>query len=73
MILGNEVKLVHFAQEFVEWNARYRAKFGFVFLICASRRGTPAILAELKVRFVLLFCAGCVPMYVLMLYLLFSL
>ncbi|KAJ6845571.1 uncharacterized protein M6B38_287675 [Iris pallida] len=35
-------------QELVEWNARYKEKFGFVFLICASGRGTPDILAELK-------------------------
>nr|XP_010919885.1 uric acid degradation bifunctional protein TTL isoform X3 [Elaeis guineensis] len=38
-------------QELVEWNARYRAKFGFVFLICASGRGTLEILAELKKRY----------------------
>lgn len=38
-------------QELVEWNARYREKFGFVFLICASGRGTPEILAELKKRY----------------------
>ncbi|XP_008796303.2 uric acid degradation bifunctional protein TTL-like isoform X2 [Phoenix dactylifera] len=37
--------------ELVEWNARYREKFGFVFLICASGRGTPEILAELKKRY----------------------
>nr|XP_018682251.1 PREDICTED: uric acid degradation bifunctional protein TTL-like isoform X1 [Musa acuminata subsp. malaccensis] len=36
-------------QELVEWNFRYREKFGFVFLICASGRGTTEILAELKV------------------------
>lgn len=35
------------------WNARYREKFGFVFVTCASGRGTPEILGELKVRFVL--------------------
>lgn len=38
-------------QELVEWNARYKEKFGFVFLICASGRGTPEILAELKKRY----------------------
>ncbi|XP_072983750.1 uric acid degradation bifunctional protein TTL isoform X1 [Typha latifolia] len=38
-------------QELVEWNARYREKFGFVFLICASGRSTPEILAELKRRY----------------------
>ncbi|KAJ6835045.1 putative uric acid degradation bifunctional protein TTL isoform X3 [Iris pallida] len=38
-------------QELVEWNARYKEKFGFVFLICASGRGTPDILAELKKRY----------------------
>ncbi|KAL5724346.1 hypothetical protein ACHQM5_007618 [Ranunculus cassubicifolius] len=38
-------------QELYEWNARYRQKFGFVFLICASGRTTPEILAELKRRY----------------------
>ncbi|XP_059312072.1 uric acid degradation bifunctional protein TTL isoform X1 [Lycium ferocissimum] len=38
-------------QELFEWNARYREKFGFVFLICASGRSTPEILAELKIRY----------------------
>ncbi len=36
-------------QELSEWNARYRQKFGFVFLICASGRSSAEILAELKV------------------------
>lgn len=36
-------------QELSEWNARYRQKFGFVFLICASGRSSDEILAELKV------------------------
>jgi 5-hydroxyisourate hydrolase/2-oxo-4-hydroxy-4-carboxy-5-ureidoimidazoline decarboxylase len=36
-------------QELSEWNARYRQKFGFVFLICASGRSSGEILAELKV------------------------
>ncbi|KAL2319344.1 hypothetical protein Fmac_028313 [Flemingia macrophylla] len=38
-------------QELFEWNARYREKFGFVFLICASGRSTDEILAELKRRY----------------------
>ncbi|CAM8904622.1 unnamed protein product [Rhodiola kirilowii] len=38
-------------QELVEWNAKYRLKFGHVFLICASGRSSPEILAELKKRF----------------------
>ncbi|XP_027335119.1 uric acid degradation bifunctional protein TTL isoform X2 [Abrus precatorius] len=38
-------------QEMSEWNARYREKFGFVFLICASGRTTDEILAELKRRY----------------------
>ncbi|KAF7824274.1 uric acid degradation bifunctional protein TTL isoform X1 [Senna tora] len=38
-------------QELSEWNARYRQKFGFVFLICASGRSTEEILAELKRRY----------------------
>lgn len=37
-------------QELSEWNARYREKFGFVFLICASGRTSDEILAELKVK-----------------------
>ncbi|RWW82004.1 hypothetical protein BHE74_00009558 [Ensete ventricosum] len=37
--------------ELMEWNSRYREKFGFVFIICASGRGTPEILAELKKRY----------------------
>ncbi|KAG6473957.1 hypothetical protein ZIOFF_067877 [Zingiber officinale] len=37
-------------QELVDWNIRYQEKFGFVFLICASRRGTLEILVELKVN-----------------------
>lgn len=42
-------------QELSEWNARYREKFGFVFLICASGRTSDEILAELKVNFKLKF------------------
>ncbi|GER57365.1 5-hydroxyisourate hydrolase [Striga asiatica] len=38
-------------RELYEWNARYRSKFGFVFLIFASGRSTPEILAELKRRY----------------------
>ncbi|XP_020207486.1 uric acid degradation bifunctional protein TTL isoform X1 [Cajanus cajan] len=38
-------------QELFEWNARYREKFGFVFLICASGRSTDEILSELKRRY----------------------
>ncbi|KAJ0968122.1 hypothetical protein J5N97_025039 [Dioscorea zingiberensis] len=38
-------------QELIEWNARYKEKFGFVFLICASGRSTPEILSELKKRY----------------------
>ncbi|KAG5054648.1 hypothetical protein JHK85_007158 [Glycine max] len=38
-------------QELSEWNARYREKFGFVFLICAAGRSTDEILAELKRRY----------------------
>ncbi|KAK3151809.1 hypothetical protein QOZ80_3AG0250850 [Eleusine coracana subsp. coracana] len=40
------------AQELAEWNAQYREKFGFVFMICASGRTTPEVLAELKRRYV---------------------
>lgn len=39
-------------QELFEWNALYKEKFGFLFLICASGRSSPEILAELKRRFV---------------------
>ncbi|RLN42904.1 uric acid degradation bifunctional protein TTL isoform X1 [Panicum miliaceum] len=39
------------AQELAEWNARYREKFGFVFMICASGRTAPEVLAELKRRY----------------------
>ncbi|XP_021853848.1 uric acid degradation bifunctional protein TTL isoform X2 [Spinacia oleracea] len=38
-------------QELAEWNAQYKLKFGFVFLICASGRSTAEILAELKRRY----------------------
>uniref|UniRef100_A0A2N9IMQ3 Uncharacterized protein n=1 Tax=Fagus sylvatica TaxID=28930 RepID=A0A2N9IMQ3_FAGSY len=38
-------------QELSEWNARYREKFGFIFIICASGRSTDEILAELKNRY----------------------
>lgn len=38
-------------QELTEWNARYKEKFGFVFLICASGRSTAEILDELKRRY----------------------
>ncbi|CAN6289238.1 unnamed protein product [Urochloa humidicola] len=40
------------AQELAEWNAKYREKFGFVFMICASGRTAPEVLAELKRRYV---------------------
>ncbi|KAJ4727357.1 Uric acid degradation bifunctional protein TTL [Melia azedarach] len=39
------------SQELADWNARYRQKFGFIFLICASGRTTAEILAELKKRY----------------------
>ncbi|GJN31680.1 hypothetical protein PR202_gn00018 [Eleusine coracana subsp. coracana] len=39
-------------EELAEWNAQYREKFGFVFMICASGRTTPEVLAELKRRYV---------------------
>uniref|UniRef100_A0ACD5YKG8 Uncharacterized protein n=1 Tax=Avena sativa TaxID=4498 RepID=A0ACD5YKG8_AVESA len=39
------------AQELAEWNAKYREKFGFVFMICASGRTAPEVLAELKRRY----------------------
>ncbi|XVF29773.1 hypothetical protein REPUB_Repub16aG0000100 [Reevesia pubescens] len=38
-------------QELSDWNARYRQKFGHVFLICASGRSAAEILAELKKRY----------------------
>uniref|UniRef100_A0A6M2EQ24 Uncharacterized protein n=1 Tax=Populus davidiana TaxID=266767 RepID=A0A6M2EQ24_9ROSI len=38
-------------QELSDWNARYRHKFGFIFLICASGRSTAEILADLKKRY----------------------
>lgn len=38
------------SQELSEWNAKYRQKFGFVFLICASGKSSPEILSELKVN-----------------------
>ncbi|XP_011093452.1 uric acid degradation bifunctional protein TTL isoform X2 [Sesamum indicum] len=38
-------------EELFEWNARYRQKFGFVFLIFASGRSSPEILAEMKRRY----------------------
>ncbi|KAL3624558.1 hypothetical protein CASFOL_031226 [Castilleja foliolosa] len=38
-------------QELYEWNARYKQKFGFVFLIFASGRSSPEILAEMKRRY----------------------
>ncbi|CAA2985350.1 uric acid degradation bifunctional TTL isoform X1 [Olea europaea subsp. europaea] len=38
-------------QELQEWNVRYRQKFGFVFLIFASGRSTPEILAAMKRRY----------------------
>ncbi|XP_028787279.1 uric acid degradation bifunctional protein TTL isoform X3 [Neltuma alba] len=38
-------------QELYEWNALYRQKFGFIFIICASERSTDEILAELKRRY----------------------
>nr|ACG39574.1 carrier/ steroid binding protein [Zea mays] len=39
------------AQELAEWNTRYREKFGFVFMICASGRTAAEVLAELKRRY----------------------
>lgn len=38
-------------QELAEWNRQYEAKFGFVFLICASGKSSSEILARLKERF----------------------
>ncbi|KAM3300503.1 hypothetical protein ACQJBY_041492 [Aegilops geniculata] len=39
------------AQDLSEWNAKYRNKFGFVFLICATGRTAPEVLAELMRRY----------------------
>lgn len=38
-------------QELVDWNQKYKEKFGFIFLICASGRSTPEILDAIKKRF----------------------
>ncbi|GMI72531.1 transthyretin-like protein, allantoin synthase [Hibiscus trionum] len=38
-------------QELSDWNARYRQKFGHVFLICAAGRSAAEILGELKSRY----------------------
>ncbi|GAB2275231.1 hypothetical protein Dimus_009992 [Dionaea muscipula] len=38
-------------QELANWNAQYRQKFGFVFLICAAGRTSPEVLDELKRRY----------------------
>lgn len=43
-----------FIQELHEWNNRYKEKFGFIFMICATGRTTPQILAELKVVLMIL-------------------
>jgi hypothetical protein len=47
--LWAQFRLCKLLQELAEWNARYRDKFGFVFMICASGRTAPEVLAELKV------------------------
>ncbi|BBN09679.1 5-hydroxyisourate hydrolase [Marchantia polymorpha subsp. ruderalis] len=38
-------------QELAEWNKLYEAKFGFIFLICATGKPSHEILAALKKRF----------------------
>ncbi|KAI3444875.1 hypothetical protein Pfo_001540 [Paulownia fortunei] len=38
-------------QELFDWSTRYKQKFGFIFLITASGRSTPEILAEMKKRY----------------------
>ncbi|KAL2461003.1 Uric acid degradation bifunctional protein TTL [Abeliophyllum distichum] len=38
-------------ESYIRWNVRYRQKFGFIFLIFASGRSTPEILAEMKRRY----------------------
>ncbi|CAN6460283.1 unnamed protein product [Victoria cruziana] len=38
-------------QELHEWNFRYKQKFGFIFIICASGRTSDEILTELKRRY----------------------
>ncbi|XP_038995246.1 uric acid degradation bifunctional protein TTL-like isoform X2 [Hibiscus syriacus] len=38
-------------QELSDWNARYRQKFGHVFLICSAGRSAAEILGELKNRY----------------------
>ncbi|KAH9733661.1 Hydroxyisourate hydrolase [Citrus sinensis] len=39
------------SQELSDWNNRYRLRFGFIFIICASGRTAAEILAELKKRY----------------------
>lgn len=38
-------------QELAEWNKLYEAKFGFIFLICATGKPSHEILAALKVGY----------------------
>ncbi|MQM22428.1 hypothetical protein Taro_055480 [Colocasia esculenta] len=38
-------------EELIDWNAQYKEKFGFIFIICASGRSMPEILSELKKRY----------------------
>ncbi|RID74041.1 hypothetical protein BRARA_B01159 [Brassica rapa] len=38
-------------EELTEWNALYRERFGFIFIICASGRTHAEMLAELKGRY----------------------
>lgn len=44
-----QLKSYSLPQELAEWNRRYEAKFGHVFLICAQDKSSSDILAALKV------------------------
>lgn len=44
--------VVHHVQELAHWNAKYKQKFGHVFLIFAQGRSSREILSELCKRYV---------------------
>lgn len=49
-VFSTPTLLTTHTQELADWNARYDAKFGHIFLVYASGRSAESMLAELKQR-----------------------
>ena len=54
------------AQELADWNARYEAKFGHIFIICASGKSAKEMLDAVKGRCEAVMPRMCYPLSVML-------